>query len=182
MWCQGQKNITEKVFEKGVPQWWRWGRCESSSSCAAENAAAQQLRAAACCRYPLDMSEGRHGSDAQPSSSSSSPAAFAFGPYTIPPSTVFAATALSFAFVNLRPAVPGHVLVATRASRALFRDLLPAEVADVWKLAQRVGVAVSRSFDCKGLQFAVQDGAASGQTVPHLHIHVVRLKRLSHCD
>ena len=115
------------------------------------------------------MSEGRHGSDAQPPS----PAAFTFGPYTIPPSTVFAATALSFAFVNLRPAVPGHVLVATRASRALFRDLLPAEVADVWQLAQRVGVAVTRSFDAKGLQFAVQDGAASGQTVPHLHIHVV---------
>ena len=153
---------------------------ESTSSCADENAGAQQLPAAACCRYQLDMAEGRHGSDAQPSSSS--PPAFAFGPYTIPPSTVFAATALSFAFVNLRPAVPGHVLVATRASRALFRDLLPAEVADVWQLAQRVGVAVSRSFDCKGLQFAVQDGAASGQTVPHLHIHVVRLKRLSHCD
>lgn len=115
------------------------------------------------------MAAGRRVSDAE----SPPPAAFTFGPYTIPPSTVFAATALSFAFVNLRPAVPGHVLVATRASRALFRDLLPAEVADVWQLAQRVGVAVSRSFDAKGLQFAVQDGPASGQTVPHLHIHVL---------
>ncbi len=110
-------------------------------------------------------------SERDPKSSSQSP--FSFGPYTIPPSTVFAATALSFAFVNLRPAVPGHVLVATRTTRALFCDLLPAEVADVWLLAQRVGVAISRSFDAKGLQFAVQDGAASGQTVPHLHIHVL---------
>ena len=33
--------------------------------------------------------------------------------------------------------------------------------------------AVTRAFDAKGLQFAVQDGPASGQTVPHLHIHVL---------
>jgi diadenosine tetraphosphate (Ap4A) HIT family hydrolase len=69
--------------------------------------------------------------------------------------------------------VPGHVLVATRAQRKLFADLVPAEVSDVWQLAQRVGIAVTRAFDAKGLQFAVQDGAASGQTVPHLHIHVL---------
>ncbi len=69
--------------------------------------------------------------------------------------------------------VPGHVLVATRAQRKLFADLVPAEVSDVWQLAQRVGSAVTRAFDAKGLQFAVQDGAASGQTVPHLHIHVL---------
>ena len=69
--------------------------------------------------------------------------------------------------------VPGHVLIATRVQRKLFADLLPAEVSDVWQLAQRVGGAVTRVFDAKGLQFAVQDGAASGQTVPHLHIHVL---------
>ena len=43
----------------------------------------------------------------------------------------------------------------------------------MWQLAQRVGSAVSRTFNAKGLQFAVQDGPASGQTVPHLHIHVL---------
>ncbi len=43
----------------------------------------------------------------------------------------------------------------------------------MWQLAQRVGIAVARAFDAKGLQFAVQDGAAAGQTVPHLHIHIV---------
>ena len=43
----------------------------------------------------------------------------------------------------------------------------------MWQLAQRVGAAVTRAFDAKGLQFAVQDGAAAGQTVPHLHIHIV---------
>jgi diadenosine tetraphosphate (Ap4A) HIT family hydrolase len=69
--------------------------------------------------------------------------------------------------------VPGHVLVATRIQRKFFADLLPAEVTDVWQLAQRVGSAVSGSFSAKGLQFAVQDGSAAGQTVPHFHIHVL---------
>ena len=36
-----------------------------------------------------------------------------------------------------------------------------------------MGRAVTRAFDAKGLQFAVQDGPASGQTVPHQHIHVL---------
>ena len=69
--------------------------------------------------------------------------------------------------------VPGHVLVATRIQRKLFADLLPAEVGDVWQLAQLVGGAVRSSFAAKGLQFAVQDGTAAGQTVPHFHIHVL---------
>ncbi len=43
----------------------------------------------------------------------------------------------------------------------------------MWQLAQRVGGAVSGSFGAEGLQFAVQDGAAAGQTVPHFHVHVL---------
>lgn len=57
---------------------------------------------------PSLMSQQPRQSGAPASSSSAgsdAPAAFSFGPYTIPSSTVFAATALSFAFVNIRPFV-----------------------------------------------------------------------------
>ena len=83
--------------------------------------------------------------------------------------------AAPLASAPLPPSLPRRLLKATTDGDVIaryYRSLVNAE-AGFSQLAQRVGVAVSRSFDCKGLQFAVQDGAASGQTVPHLHIHVV---------
>jgi bis(5'-adenosyl)-triphosphatase len=55
-----------------------------------------------------------------------------FGPWTIDASEVFSKTSLSFAFVNLKPVVPGHVLVSPIRVVPRFADLTPEEVADMW--------------------------------------------------
>ncbi len=55
-----------------------------------------------------------------------------FGPYPVDKSQTFAETKLSFAFVNLKPVVPGHVLVSPDRVVQSFEDLEPAEVADLW--------------------------------------------------
>eukprot|EP00976_Prorocentrum_cordatum_P070289 1179868-Prorocentrum_minimum.AAC.4 len=43
-------------------------------------------------------------------------------------------------------------------------------------LAQRVGSKLEPHFDAASLTFAIQDGAAAGQTVPHVHIHILPRK------
>ena len=117
-----------------------------------------------------------------------------FGPHPIPRSTVFAASPLSFAFVNLRPVVPGHVLVSSKRIAPRFADLTSEEVSDLWLLVQKVGKVVERqqarkeeggeassppsspsppSPSSSALTFALQDGPAAGQSVPHVHIHVI---------
>ena len=54
-----------------------------------------------------------------------------------------------------------------------FVDLTPEECADLWALAQRVGRGVEGHFGAAGLTLAIQDGPAAGQTVPHVHIHIL---------
>jgi diadenosine tetraphosphate (Ap4A) HIT family hydrolase len=75
----------------------------------------------------------------------------------------------------LPPLAPlaGHVLVSPIRVARRFADLAPAEVADLWTLAQLVGSTLERHFGAAALTLAIQDGAAAGQTVPHVHVHVL---------
>ena len=52
-------------------------------------------------------------------------------------------------------------------------DLTSEEIADLWRLAHRCGPRLEAHFGASALTFAVQDGAAAGQTVPHVHIHLL---------
>ncbi|CAK0751322.1 hypothetical protein CVIRNUC_002059 [Coccomyxa viridis] len=96
-----------------------------------------------------------------------------FGPHKIHASELFARTALSFAFVNLKPVVPGHVLVCSRRVVQRFTSLRNEEVSDLWCLAQKVGQVVEPYFGATSLTFAIQDGVHAGQSVPHVHVHVL---------
>jgi bis(5'-adenosyl)-triphosphatase len=95
-------------------------------------------------------------------------------PTTNPPPQVFYQTAHSFALVNLKPLLPGHVLVAPRRVVARLRDLTPAECGDLFATVTRVGRALERAYPATtALSVAVQDGADAGQSVAHVHAHVV---------
>ena len=103
-------------------------------------------------------------------------AGYSFGPWPISPTEVFATSPLSFAFVNLKPIVPGHVLVSTKRVVPRFTDLTPEETQDLWALAQRVGAAMERHHKASSLTLTIQDGPDAGQTVPHVHVHVLPRK------
>lgn len=107
---------------------------------------------------------------------SSSQPTVPFGPYPLTRSQIFAVTPHSFAFVNLKPVLPGHVLIAPKRVAPRLADLTPAELSDLWALAVRVGTVVQNVHTAPALQFAVQDGPGAGQTVPHAHVHVMPRK------
>ncbi|XP_038282265.1 bis(5'-adenosyl)-triphosphatase isoform X3 [Canis lupus familiaris] len=90
---------------------------------------------------------------------------FRFGQHLIKPSVVFLKTELSFALVNRKPVVPGHVLVCPLRPVERFRDLRPDEVADLFQATQRVGMVVEKHFQGTSLTFSMQDGPEAGQTV-----------------
>ncbi|KAI9183396.1 Dinucleoside triphosphate hydrolase [Blastocladiella emersonii ATCC 22665] len=98
---------------------------------------------------------------------------FQFGKWTIPAGEVFLVTRLSYAMVNFKPILPGHVLVCPRRLAPRFSDLTSDEVTDLWLTAQTVGRVVEREYEGSSLTFSVQDGVAAGQTVHHVHIHVI---------
>nr|XP_042140325.1 bis(5'-adenosyl)-triphosphatase isoform X1 [Peromyscus maniculatus bairdii] len=101
---------------------------------------------------------------------------FRFGQHLIKPSVVFLKTELSFALVNRKPVVPGHVLVCPLRPVERFRDLRPDEVADLFQVTQRVGTVVEKHFQGTSITFSMQDGPEAGQTVKHVHVHILPRK------
>ncbi|XP_039766074.1 bis(5'-adenosyl)-triphosphatase isoform X1 [Ornithorhynchus anatinus] len=99
-----------------------------------------------------------------------------FGQHLIKPSVVFLKTEFSFALVNRKPVVPGHVLVCPLRPVERFRDLHPDEVADLFQTTQKVGNVVEKHFNGTSITFSVQDGPEAGQTVKHVHVHVLPRK------
>lgn len=102
------------------------------------------------------------------------PDKMSFGVWPIAKREIFAASEFSFAFTNLKPVLPGHVLVAPRRVVARLGELTSEETADLLELAKLAGTLVTvANPPSDALTFTVQDGKAAGQTVPHVHIHVI---------
>ncbi|XP_076884528.1 bifunctional bis(5'-adenosyl)-triphosphatase/adenylylsulfatase FHIT-like [Bidens hawaiensis] len=110
------------------------------------------------------------------SSSSSTQMDYKFGAYKIDPKEVFYSTHLSYALVNLRPVLPGHVLVCPRREVKRFVDLTTEETNDLWISAQKIGKQLENYHKASSLTFTIQDGPHAGQTVPHVHIHILPRK------
>lgn len=96
-----------------------------------------------------------------------------FGPWPITPNEIFYNSTLSYGLVNLKPVVPGHVLVIPKRIVSRFHDLSIEEVGDLWISAQEIGKVIEREYSAQSLTFTIQDGSSAGQTVPHVHIHVI---------
>ncbi|XP_034023393.1 bis(5'-adenosyl)-triphosphatase isoform X1 [Thalassophryne amazonica] len=99
-----------------------------------------------------------------------------FGQHLIKASSVFLQTELSFALVNRKPVVPGHVLVCPLRPVERFRDLRPDEMTDLFCTTQKVANMVEKVFNASSLTIAIQDGPEAGQTVKHVHVHVLPRK------
>ncbi|KAL7466286.1 hypothetical protein ACHAXS_006591 [Conticribra weissflogii] len=96
-----------------------------------------------------------------------------FGRFKIASSQIFYRSTHSFGMVNLRPLVPGHVLVVSNRVAPLLSDLDEEEYDDLWKTTRKVQDLLKQQYKCEAFNVAVQDGAGAGQSVPHVHVHVL---------
>lgn len=99
-----------------------------------------------------------------------------FGPFLVT-SQVFYITKLCFALVNLKPLLPGHVLVSPIRSVPRIADLTSAETAELFLTVRHVGRMVERVYKASSLNVAIQDGIDAGQSVPHVHTHIIPRRR-----
>lgn len=71
-----------------------------------------------------------------------------------------------------RPCSTGHTLIPRRHVGSFF-DLLGEERADLLGLLDAVKVDLDCELRPQAYNIGINDGAAAGQTVPHLHIHLI---------
>jgi len=89
------------------------------------------------------------------------------------PATVVHEDAHTLAFMDIGQVNPGHVLVALKKHAENIFALDEAQAAAVFRSAAKVARAIRGAFEPQGLSVYQANGAAAGQTVLHLHIHLV---------
>ncbi|GAA5973760.1 hypothetical protein JCM11641_005122 [Rhodosporidiobolus odoratus] len=75
--------------------------------------------------------------------------------------------------VNLKPLVPGHVLVVPTRVTPRLKDLTPEEVGDLFASVQQISRVIEKEYRAHALNIALQDGPLAGQSVPHVHVHII---------
>ncbi len=82
----------------------------------------------------------------------------------------------TLAFMDVMPQAPGHLLVVPKAGSRNILDADPAVLAKTIAVVQKLAVAAKEAFDADGVYVAQFNEPAAGQTVFHLHFHIVPRK------
>lgn len=91
----------------------------------------------------------------------------------IPPSQWIAENDLAFAIRDAFPVSPGHTLVITKRQIPTWWDATDAERLAVLELVSIVKHGLDEELRPDGYNVGFNAGEAAGQTVPHLHVHVI---------
>jgi histidine triad (HIT) family protein len=79
----------------------------------------------------------------------------------------------TLAFMDIMPSAEGHALVIPREPAETIFDLSPEAASRLIITAQRVATAVKKALSCPGLMLVQLNGSAAGQSIPHVHFHIV---------
>jgi histidine triad (HIT) family protein len=82
----------------------------------------------------------------------------------------------TLAFMDVMPQVDGHCLVVPKAASRGLLDTDPAVLAQVLAAVQKVAAAAVKVTGADGFQIRQYNETAGGQTVFHLHFHILPMK------
>jgi histidine triad (HIT) family protein len=79
----------------------------------------------------------------------------------------------TLAFMDVMPQAPGHLLVIPKRGSRNLLDADPAMLSTLMPVVQKLAVAAQEAFEADGVFIAQFNEPAAGQTVFHLHFHVI---------
>jgi diadenosine tetraphosphate (Ap4A) HIT family hydrolase len=92
---------------------------------------------------------------------------------TLPPERIIDSNACGVVIRDGFPISPGHTLIIPNRHVGSFFELEGNERAELLKLLDRAKAVVDAELKPQGYNIGINDGPAAGQTVPHLHIHLI---------
>ncbi len=78
-----------------------------------------------------------------------------------------------YTILDKYPVTPGHALVIPKQHIPDYFDLPAPLKADLWRMVDRVKHLLAERFCPHGFNVGINIGTAAGQTIPHVHIHVI---------
>ena len=79
----------------------------------------------------------------------------------------------TLAFMDIMPAAAGHVLVIPKEPAETIFDLSEAATGALATITRKVAIAVRKALDCPGVMLVQLNGSTAGQSVPHVHFHIL---------
>lgn len=89
------------------------------------------------------------------------------------PATIVYEDEHTLAFMDIGPIVKGHVLVIPKTHYDPLTETPDEIVAQLHTVAKRVAQAQIDGLGADGVNIMQNNGAAAGQEVPHIHVHVI---------
>ena len=80
---------------------------------------------------------------------------------------------LVLAYLDINPFAEGHTLVIPKAHTTGLLDTPAETLKEVVVRVQKVAARLKAALPCDGFNILQNNGAAAGQTVPHVHFHIV---------
>jgi len=82
----------------------------------------------------------------------------------------------TLAFLDIMPRTQGHALVITKEKARDLFDIRPEALAKLMAVVQKLAPKIKSAMDVDGVLIQQFNGAAAGQTVFHLHVHIIPRK------
>ena len=79
----------------------------------------------------------------------------------------------TLAFMDVMPQADGHTLVIPKEPAENIFELSPEGAAAMMETTQKVAKAVKKGMDAPGIMIFQLNGKAAGQSVAHVHFHIV---------
>ena len=92
---------------------------------------------------------------------------------TLPPERILLTSAHGVIIRDGFPISPGHTLVIPRRHVDSLFNLTAEERADLLGLLDQAKAGIEKEFKPDTYNIGINDGPAAGQTVPHLHLHLI---------
>ena len=77
------------------------------------------------------------------------------------------------AIMDIAPASRGHIIILPKQHAANVFELSEELASKIYVVAQKIAKVVKEEVECDGINILQNNGEVAGQTVFHLHMHVI---------
>lgn len=77
------------------------------------------------------------------------------------------------ALLNHSPILPGHLLIIPLQHVESLYELSESQIGDFFSFARTITEFITKFYDIEAFDWSLQEGEAAGQSVSHLHLHII---------
>ena len=77
------------------------------------------------------------------------------------------------AFLDIQPVSPGHTLVVSKKHYADLGEISEDDLLALISAVKKIGQQIKVKLGAAGYNVTNNNGVAAGQTVPHIHFHII---------